>query len=258
MELRELYEPSLMMGEDFKVNDNITIRMPTVGDIIRYGEKKYFGLVYLFCSTSSDYKAQLDSVGVDWQTISDFDMFRQLFIGNKDQDMSILLTGVSGKGMFGDKYGALNTKDFVMAKDNKTGEIVLVNKKTDVVIDRLTYDLISEYLCAANGIEKHNERAANEATRRALIMEAQDKLELQNSKKYEPHLAELVLSMACTEGFKADYFSAMEYPISVFMNHVRKVQQIKNYDNTMHGVYAGTVEFGKIPKSQLDWTSKAT
>ena len=34
-------------------------------------------------------------------------------------------------------------------------------------------------------------------------------------------------------------------------------EQIKNYDNTMHGVYAGTVEFGKIPKSQLDWTSKA-
>ena len=67
-------------------------------------------------------------------------MFRQLFIGNKDQDMSILL-------------GDLDTKNFVMAKDNKTEEIVLVNKKTGVVIDRLAYDLMSEYLCAANGVE---------------------------------------------------------------------------------------------------------
>lgn len=257
MELRELYEPSLANGKDFQINDKITVRMPSVGEIIDYGEKKYFSLVYLFCSTSSDYKVQLDSVGVDWQTISDYDMFRQLFIGNKDQDMSILLSGVCGKGLFGYKYGALNTKDFVMAKDNKTDEIVLVNKTTGVVIDRLTYDLISECLCAANGIEKHSEKAANEATRQALLMEAQDKMELQKNQKYEPHLAELVLSMACTEGFKADYFCAMDYPMSVFMNHVRKIQQIKNYDNTMHGVYAGTVEFGKIPKSQLDWTSKA-
>lgn len=256
MELREMYEPSLMMGEDFKVNDNITIRMPTVGDIIRYGEKKYFGLVYLFCSTSSDYKAQLDSVGVDWQTISDFDMFRQLFIANKNQDMSILLEGVSKKGFFGDERGTLNTKDFAMARDNNTGEIVLKNKKTGVVIDRLAYDLISEYLCAVHGIEKHTEKAANKTTYKALIEEAKDKMEEQALHPYEPHFAELALSMACSPGFKADYFGAMEYPISVFMNHVRKVQQIKNFDNTMHGVYAGTVEFGKIPKAQLDWMSR--
>ena len=82
MELREMYEPSLMRVDDFPINDKIMVRMPTVGEIIRFGEKKYFSLVYLFCSTSSDYKVQLDSIGVDWQDLSDFDMFRQLFIGS--------------------------------------------------------------------------------------------------------------------------------------------------------------------------------
>ena len=108
MELQEMYEPSLMRGRDFKINDKITIHMPSVGDIIDYGEQKYFQLVYLFCSTSSDYKAQLDSVGVDWQKVSDFEMFRQLFIGNKNQDMSILL-------------GDMDTSGFMMAKDNISG-----------------------------------------------------------------------------------------------------------------------------------------
>lgn len=207
------------------------------------GEQKYFQLVYLFCSTSSDYKAQLDSVGVDWQKVSDFEMFRQLFIGNKNQDMSILL-------------GDMDTSGFMMAKDNISGEIVLHNRLTDTRIDHVVYETISQYLCAANGIEKHSEFAADEPTRIAMIEEARDNLEYQKTKHYEPHLAELVLSMACSSGFKADYFKAMDYPMSVFMNHVRKIQQIKSYDNTMHGVYAGTVEFGKIPKAQLDWTSK--
>ena len=170
-------------------------------------------------------------------------MFRQLFIGNKNQDMSILL-------------GDMDTSGFMMAKDNISGEIVLHNRLTDTRIDHVVYETISQYLCAANGIEKHSEFAADEPTRIAMIEEARDNLEYQKIKHYEPHLAELVLSMACSSGFKADYFQAMDYPMSVFMNHVRKIQQIKSYDNTMHGVYAGTVEFGKIPKAQLDWTSK--
>ena len=220
MELREMYEPSLMRGRDFKINDKITIHMPSVGDIIDYGEQKYFQLVYLFCSTSSDYKAQLDSVGVDWQKVSDFEMFRQLFIGNKNQDMSILL-------------GDMDTSGFMMAKDNISGEIVLHNRFTDTRIDHVVYETISQYLCAANGIEKHSEFAADEPTRIAMIEEARDNMEYQKTKHYEPHLAELVLSMACSSGFKADYFKAMDYPMSVFMNHVRKIQQIKSYDNTM-------------------------
>ena len=128
-----MYEPSLMRGRDFKINDKITIHMPSVGDIIDYGEQKYFQLVYLFCSTSSDYKAQLDSVGIDWQKISDFEMFRQLFIGNKDQDMSILL-------------GDMDTSGFMMAKDNISGEIVLHNRLTDTRIDHVVYETISQYL----------------------------------------------------------------------------------------------------------------
>lgn len=50
MELREMYEPSLMMGEDFPINDKIMVRMPTVGEIIRFGEKKIFlvGVFVLF------------------------------------------------------------------------------------------------------------------------------------------------------------------------------------------------------------------
>ena len=93
-------------------------------------EQKYFQLVYLFCSTSSDYKAQLDSVGVDWQKVSDFEMFRQLFIGNKNQDMSILL-------------GDMDTSGFMMAKDNISGEIVLHNRFTDTRIDHVVYETIS-------------------------------------------------------------------------------------------------------------------
>ena len=68
MELREMYEPSLMRGRDFKINDKITIHMPSVGDIIDYGEQKYFQLVYLFCSTSSSLTL-LELIGRRFRTL---------------------------------------------------------------------------------------------------------------------------------------------------------------------------------------------
>lgn len=176
--------------------------------------------------------------------------------GGKSGDEKLIKGNTYGTAYMSILLGDMDTSGFMMAKDNISGEIVLHNRLTDTRIDHVVYETISQYLCAANGIEKHSEFAADEPTRIAMIEEARDNLEYQKTKHYEPHLAELVLSMACSSGFKADYFKAMDYPMSVFMNHVRKIQQIKSYDNTMHGVYAGTVEFGKIPKAQLDWTSK--
>lgn len=89
-----------------------------------------------------------------------------------------------------------------------------------------------------------------------MIEEARDNLEYQKIKRYEPHLAVLRSWWRVRLALKriiAGYGLPYE---CIQVNHVRKIQQIKSYDNTMHGVYAGTVEFGKIPKAQLDWTSK--
>lgn len=239
MDFKELYDSHLALGTDFEVG-KIKIRMPTIREIIEFGEKKYFSIVYIFASTSSDYKAQLDDQGLDWQEVSDYDMFLRLFMAIRDNDLSIL-------------FGDTDMKHFILAKDNKTGQLVYHNPITDAKIDRTSYELISGYICEMHSIEKVHERAANAYTKRAMIMESRDKMEAQELKSYEPKFRNLAISMANTPEFKSNYFQTLDYPISIFMDCVRQVQKLKHFDYVMRGIYAGTVDAKKIPRSELVW-----
>lgn len=59
MQLTEMFEEPLATGEDFALNagdgKGIKIRMPKVRDIIKFGEPKYYRIIYAFAATSSDY-----------------------------------------------------------------------------------------------------------------------------------------------------------------------------------------------------------
>lgn len=240
MVYRDLYDKSLALGEDFNINEKICIHMPTVKEIIEFGEQKYYSIVYAFASTSSDYKAQLADEGMDWQEISDYELFQRLFVGLRNEDLSIV-------------FGSMDMKDFKVARDEATQEIVFWSEKAGAVIDRIVYECISDYICAMHKFEKNTERAENEYTRQLMIEEARENLAFQNGKPFRSQLRGMVCAMANTPEFKADYFGALNYPISVFMDCVRQVQRLKHFNYVMQGIYAGTVDMKKIPKSQLNW-----
>lgn len=244
MQYKELYDASLTFGTDFSITSSIKIHMPTVREIIAYGEQKFYNIIYAFTSTSSNYKSQLDDEGIDWQVVSDYELFQRLFIGVQNEDLSIL-------------FGNLDLNNFRLAIDNNTHEIVFLNDKTGIVIDRLVYECISDYICSAYHIEKIHEKAANNSTRLLMIEEARDNLLAERDKPYEPYLHGMVCAMANTTEFKGNYFEALDYPICIFMDCVKQVQKIKNFNNMMQGAYAGTVDLKKVPKSQLNWLKKA-
>lgn len=242
MDLKELYDSHLALGTDFEVG-KIKIRMPTLREIIEYGERKYFNIVYLFASTSSDYKAQLADQDINWEDVDDYEMFLRLFPCIRSDDLSIL-------------FGKTNMKDFKLARDEVTRQIVFHNPKTDAKIDRSVYECISGYICSMHNIEKTHERAMNKYTREALIQESRDKMEAQQNKTYEPQFRNLAIAMANTPEFKSDYFKTLDYPISIFMDCVKQVQYLKHFNYTMHGIYSGTIDAKKIPRNELIWLRK--
>lgn len=239
MDLNEIYDSHLALGTDFEVG-GIKIRMPTIREIMEFGEKRYFSIVYVFASTSSDYKAQLDDAGLNWEDVSDYDMFLRLFPVIREEDTSIL-------------FGDSDMKGFLLAKDNNTGQIVFHNPITNAKIDKTAYECISGYICAMHNIEKLHEKAANAYTRKVMLMESRDKLEAPISKKYKSQFRNLVVAMANTPEFKSNYFEALDYPISIFMDCVKQVQKLKHFNYVMQGIYAGTVDSKKIPKAELTW-----
>ena len=85
-------ELQMFFGDDYKVSDYITIHQPTVGEIMEFGERRYYSMLTQLCAIPSDMKSTLwDVLEVDWNKMSDFELFAFNCHSLRPQDTSIIL-----------------------------------------------------------------------------------------------------------------------------------------------------------------------
>lgn len=241
-------ELDLLRGCDYVINEHIKIRQPTLDEIYRYGEKKYFWLVNTLTISPADIKSMLYDLNIDWEEISDFEVFILLCKSLSLEDTSII---------FGDR---IDFSKLVVCENTNTNEPVLVevdsnnNIKYDgILIDSHIYMLFTEYLRKMHGFKKNNERAGNEETKKILIELEREDLKLAQSKEFKSVLKPLIIPMVNCQEFKYNYTSVWELPISLFLDSVKQVQKIKEVGYLMQGIYAGNIDQSKINKKDLQW-----
>ena len=76
--LLDIDELQMYFGEPFHINDKIAIYIPTIGDIVEFGERKYYGMIHTLTCIPSDMKSQLFDMGIDYEKLSDFELFMML------------------------------------------------------------------------------------------------------------------------------------------------------------------------------------
>ena len=103
-------------------------------------------------------------------------------------------------------------------------------------------------------LDKIRARPGNESARKYLLEKERRKQKHNAHKAYEPYLEKLVIALVNTSEFPYDYDSCMELSIFRFNQSFRQIQHKIQFDNTMIGVYAGTVDTTKLSsKSALSW-----
>ena len=239
--LLEMDELSLYFGEPYKVNDYITITLPKVGDVVRYGEREYYSMVQTITAIPSDMKAQLWDMkpSLDWTQITDFELFVML---------APTLPRSKTQIIFGDI-------DFQAMRlfENKTNDTVcLVDPETGVIIDELAYGKITSYLCAAHGFTKKVEKAANEYTKNFMIEEDRQKMKYNAKQPYKSFLRQVISAVKCRMGYSLDYIKNMG--LYELTDDLARLNIIVQSDALLKGAYSGMVDTSKIPKKNFDWT----
>lgn len=184
-------------------------------------------------------KSQLWDLGIDWMEVDDFELFVML---------SQTLTPNRTQLLFGDL-------DFTKLKPynhpHVEGEIILADKETGVLIDKMIYLRIVSYLRKAFNITPKVEKAANKMTKKILIEEDRKKIEFNKDKPFKSFLLPLISSVKVKQGYTKDYVLNMGYV--EFMNDVARLQVIHNADHLLSGVYAGTIDMKRLNKAELNW-----
>lgn len=232
-----------LYARSFPINDHISITIPTVGQIWD-NEAEYYSLITGIIATPSDFMVQLDDIGIDFSKISSFELFLLLFNGMKSVDTSLV-------------FGNLDLSRFKTAINGKNGKVVLVDQENDIVIDQAIHDQIRRVIRKINHLEKSDKTPGNEEAKKYMIERARIKQRRASRRPYKSQLEDLIVAMVNTEQFKYDYEQTRELTIYQFHASVYQIIRKINYDNTMIGCYAGTINAKELSQDQLNWlTSK--
>lgn len=236
--LLEVDELSLYFGEPYVVNDYITITLPKIGEVVKYGERQYYSMIQTITAIPSDMKSQLFDMGLDWTQVEDFQLFMML-APTLPKDKTYIL------------FGDLDFQAMRPFQNKQNGAVVLFNPQTNAVIDELAYGKMHAYLCFAHNLTKKVEKAANEFTKKFMIEEDRQKIAYNQKQPYKSFLRPLISAVKCRMGYTLDYVKNMG--LYEFMDDLNRLQVIVNADALLQGSYSGMVDTSKIPKKNFDW-----
>lgn len=230
---------NLLYKTEYPINDNISIKIPTVGEIID-NEDNYYGVVSVFTVMPMDMMVQLDDAGIDFTTINEYDLFLMLFNGLKTMDVSLVL-------------GDLDLSKFDFAVNQKNQEVVLLDSENDIVIDKAIYLQISDTLRAIHHLEKNIKKPANSEATAFLLERARKKLRRRKNQKEDSQLESLIISMVNTEQYKYNFEETRSLSIYQFNESARQIINKINFDNKMIGVYTGSINAKELKQDELSW-----
>ena len=173
--LLEVDELSLYFGEPYVVNEYITITLPKIGEVVKYGERQYYSMIQTITAIPSDMKSQLFDMGLDWTQVEDFQLFMML-APTLPKDKTYIL------------FGDLDFQAMRPFQNKQNGAVVLFNPQTNAVIDELAYGKMHAYLCSAHNLTKKVEKAANEFTKKFMIEEDRQKIAYNQKQPYKTFL----------------------------------------------------------------------
>lgn len=231
---------SLLKLSSVEVVPNLTVRIPTVGEILE-DEFHYYNIVSSLTAVPFQYMVQLDDMGIDYTAITEYELFSMLFLGYIQSDLSIL-------------FGDLDVSDFKhQTIDNR---MVIISNKNDIVIDEYVYNKLADTIRKINLFDKVNSKPGNEHMKKYLLEKERKKLKRNAKKPKEAYLEKLVVALVNNSDFPYDYESCMNLSIYNFNQSFKQIQHKITFDNTMLGIYSGTVDTSKmINKDALSWIS---
>ena len=261
----EYDELKMYFGEPYWVTDKIQILQPTLGDIIEFGDTKFYSIVSTLCANTTSLRLQLWDMGIDWTKISDYELFMQLIRGFTPNDTFLIFgnLNLSWFKPYVKQYSDNEEKSIVLVNvpRDKDGNELPVNLNDAIIIDEFVYLKIVDYLRCMFDIHPKEERnVKGKVTKQWIIDEERMNIEAEKirNKGKEPRkksfLYPLISSMVNHPGFKYKKNELKEVGIVEFMDSVKRLQTYESVMALMSGMYSGMLDTKKLNlKEELNW-----
>jgi hypothetical protein len=236
----EIDEVTLWMGEPYVINDKIKVLQPNMRQVLEFGERQYFSVVQTLCSTSSNMKSQLADMGLDWETIEDFQMFMMLAQSLDREKTKLVL-------------GDIDLSKFKIFENKETGDPVMIDKENNIIIDQLIYMRIVEYLRKVHGLTRAYDRTKSKFVHDMSIEMDREEIANNAKKPYKSFLWPLISSVKAKQGYTKQY--VLDLQVYELVHEANRLQVITQSVALLQGSYSGMVDTKKIKNfsEQCNW-----
>lgn len=236
----------MFFGEDYQIANGIVISQPTIGEIMMFGEDRFYQALNPFIVNPTSLRAVLWQQGKDWTQISDYELFYQLILQLqlppsetymifKDLDFSKF-----------NLYKRQNEVDGELIED-----IVLLNHEQNVLIDEEIYNHMSSYLRTMFNTFPKVEKAKDKTTKQWMIEE--DIMNSKSQTKKKSSLLSMISFCLNHPGFKYKKSELKDLGIVEFYDSVQRLLIYESTSSLMRGIYSGFVDTSNIDKKEFDF-----
>ena len=237
---------AMYFDKDYFVKD-IRIKMPTIGDILKFGESRFNQTFSPFFTNSTSIRVQLWDMEprVDWTKVKDIQVFNMLHLNLLDEEVA--------HSVFPD----ITFSDFqLMGLKDDPEKLVLYSPSQQIILTEQEYMEIATYIRTVLNRFPKVEKAKGKTTKQWMIQE--DRMKMLNSSKENDeanssYLLSLVSSCLNHPGFKYKLEDLENMGIYRFMDSVKRIQKYEQSTAVLKGMYSGFVDGSKINPEQYNF-----
>lgn len=213
----------------------ITVKQPTIGDIVELGEKRYYTTLNCFVTNTTGFRLQLWDQGIDWNNLSDFELFIMLVSTADPEIYHTFLPDVNFE-----KFG-------VFQKQIPDGEPikVLYDIENKIEINEQVYFHLSQYLRNVFNIFPEEKMTKDNTLKKWFIQKDRSAIEnakYKTSKDEDGGLLPLISACCNHPGFKYKSSELKQLGIFQFYDSVKRLQVYESTTALQKGMYSGFVD----------------
>ena len=229
----------------YKYNDLITIKIPTLGQIRGEGnddiENCFWKEVNLFIKTPSDMMSELDSMGIDFEEISEYTLFIMLLTGFlADKNNSCQL------------FEGFDFKKLKFSEDS-SGQLVFIDEDGNEVFNEIIYLDISNIIAAMIGTEKTpKKKFGNDFAKKMRIKQDYKKKEKARKEQDENDgvLSSIILRLVNNANFPYNFETINNVTIFDVFQSVKQIDKDLSVTDLMNSRLVGA-DLNKVPRDSL-------
>lgn len=226
----------------------ITIKQPTVRDLVEKGEEKFFSNLNIFVANTTTYRLALWEVGIDWNEISNFELFCMLYTTIDDWFSQLL---------FGEDFSFAKFQIYEKTISEEETYIVLYSEELNIEINEAVYKQINGYLQYIFKFFPEEKTTKDKILKKWFINKDKKDLEILQKKvkdkEKETSIVSLISSCVNHAGFKYNSKQILDIGICEFYDSIQRLQVYESTTAVMKGMFSGFVDTSKIKPDEYNF-----